>query len=144
MENIQKQARKRVNQKKWFYRHFTFYMGVITFLFLLNLDYFLRGSNAYVPGMPLEEIIRFNYWWFQYPMLAWGLLLFFHYSAIFGVPFVGKLDEKWESKTFESELKHIQQKQRNASNLTSVEKLRLKELEKEVELLRKNNDSEFV
>ncbi|MDX1943578.1 MAG: 2TM domain-containing protein [Saprospiraceae bacterium] len=144
-----KLARRRVIRKKRFYQHFTVYLAVVLFLFALNaIPFFFRWLNYY-PGMGLEEIIRNAYyypgWWFQYPALGWALLLFLHYSAVFGVPVIGNLDEKWEKRAMEKELKRLQISELDAGNTlkeASEDKLRLKELQK-VEL-KKLDDSEFV
>lgn len=53
----------------------------------------------------LNSITSFGHWWFYWPMLGWGLGLVFHYLDAFGLPFRGPLDEAWEEKATQKELK---------------------------------------
>lgn len=148
MEKDYKLAKKRVKRRKLFYWHVTVYAGVNIFLFLINLDYFIRESLVMYPGITSEEIIAqiliFPYWWFHYPLISWSLLLFFNYCAVFGVPFVGKLDEKWESKILEAELKNIELKRRAREAAATEKKLDLKMVKEKVKLSNRQDDDEIV
>ncbi|MBK7872711.1 MAG: 2TM domain-containing protein [Saprospiraceae bacterium] len=144
-----KLARRRVIRKKRFYQHLTVYIAVALFLFGLNAIPFFFNWLNYYPGMSLEEIMRQAYyypnWWFQYPAMSWGLAILLHYSAVFGIPVIGNLDEKWEKRTMEQELKRLNAKELNAkdsSKKVSEDKLTLKELQKVK--LQELDDSELV
>jgi hypothetical protein len=58
-------AVKRVEAKLGFYRHFAVYIGVNSLLFLIN-----------VFSSPGE-------WWFYWPLLGWGIGVFFHFMNVF-------------------------------------------------------------
>ena len=88
-----KKARKRVKAKKEFYQHFTAYIIVIGFLFVLNM---LTSP--------------FN-WWFYWPMLGWGIGIAFHYTDVFGLPFFRVLSDEWEEKEMQKELNKIERKE---------------------------------
>ena len=69
-------AKKRVKEHKEFYSHLASYLVVIPFLIFINL-YF---SPKHI--------------WFYWPMLGWGIGLFFHAVGVFNIiPFFGK---DWE------------------------------------------------
>lgn len=69
-------AKKRVKELKEFYSHLASYLVVIPFLIFINL-YF---SPKHI--------------WFYWPMLGWGIGLFFHAVGVFNIiPFFGK---DWE------------------------------------------------
>lgn len=82
-------AKKRVKELKEFYRHLASYLVVIPFLIFINL-YF---SPKHI--------------WFYWPMLGWGIGLFFHALGVFNVfPFFGK---DWDDK----KIKEIMEKEKN-------------------------------
>jgi hypothetical protein len=58
-------AEKRVEAKLGFYRHFAVYIGVNLLLFLINV-FSSRGE-----------------WWFYWPLLGWGIGVFFHFLKVF-------------------------------------------------------------
>jgi hypothetical protein len=66
---------KRNKKKKDFYDHLRSYVGVNFFLFVLN------------------ALTAFGDWWFYWPMMGWGIGLFFHFMDTFGLPFVNEPDE---------------------------------------------------
>ena len=58
-------ARRRVWAKMWFLIHLVVYMGVNFFLIYINMETWS------------------GYLWFKWPMLGWGIGLFFHALAVF-------------------------------------------------------------
>jgi hypothetical protein len=83
------EARRRVEDKKGFYKHLGTYVIVITFLFLLNV---LSSSGHF---------------WFIYPALGWGVGLVSHYFRVFGLPGMGGSEEEWERREVEKELRRL-------------------------------------
>ena len=83
-------AKKRVKELKEFYSHLASYLVVIPFLIFINL-YF---SPKHI--------------WFYWPMLGWGIGLFFHALGVFNVfPFFGKdLDDKKIKEIMEKPVVH--------------------------------------
>lgn len=141
-------ARKRIVRKKRFYQHLTLALGVLVFLFLLNLLQFFNMFD-YRPGMGNREILRavlsFPFWWFPYPTLSWGLLLFIHYCTAFGIPFVGQFDEKWQAEAIQAEMKRIQSKANTlAADKKEESALNLKTLQKEAQVKDQWTDSELL
>ena len=71
-------AKKRVKELKGFYSHLASYILIISFLCFINF----RFSPEHI--------------WFYWPMLGWGIGLFFHAVGVFNIiPFFGK---DWEDK----------------------------------------------
>lgn len=142
-------ARKRIIRKKRFYQHFTIFLAVILFLFLLNVVLFITTWWHYIPGRVTEdltkEILQYPYWWFQYPLLGWGMFLFIHYCQAFGIPLVGQYDEKWEAEAIEAEVLRIERKAQGLKPTSAENSMELKTLEKE-KILRKDTlkDSELL
>lgn len=88
VEKYQK-AKKRVKEIKGFYGHLASFILVILFLAFLNF----RFSPKHI--------------WFYWPMLGWGIGLFFHAVAVFNfIPFFGK---EWE----QNKIKQIIEKEKN-------------------------------
>ena len=67
MENLEayKRAKKRVEAKIGFYIHLTVYLGVNLLLIIINLT----SSPQYL--------------WFKWPLLGWGIGIFFHGLSVF-------------------------------------------------------------
>lgn len=86
--NRYEQARRRVEEKKGFYKHLGTYVIVITFFFLINI--FTSG-----------------YLWFIFPALGWGIGLVSHYFRVFGLPGMGGSEEEWEQREMERELRRL-------------------------------------
>ncbi len=80
-------AEKRAEAKLGFYRHFAVYLGVNLLLFLINL--------FTSPGA----------WWFYWPLLGWGIGVFFHFIGVFitGGRHVEKVKEAMIRKELEKE-----------------------------------------
>lgn len=114
--NVEKEARRRVNEKAKFYKHLTAYIIVNAFLTTISL---LNGHPfaAYKIG------------------LFWGFGLLFHYLKIFGIPGTGILSKEWEDKEIDRETKRIQGKQEGRDPKGQLE---LRELDK------RYNESDLV
>lgn len=81
-------AKKRVKKLKAFYSHLASYILIISFLCFINL----RFSPEHI--------------WFYWPMLGWGIGLFFHAVGVFNIiPFFGK---DWDDK----KIKEIMEKEK--------------------------------
>lgn len=87
MENQEayKKAKERVEAKMGFYIHLVVYVGVNVLLIVINL--------ATSP----------QYLWFKWPLLGWGIGLFFHGMSIF--VFSGKKIKGIKEKMIEKEMK---------------------------------------
>jgi hypothetical protein len=78
-------AKKRAEAKIGFYIHLAVYVGVNILLMVINLS----TSPQYL--------------WFKWPLLGWGIGLFFHGMSIF--VFSGKRFEVLKEKMIEKEMK---------------------------------------
>jgi hypothetical protein len=108
------EAKKRVKKKRDFYEHLTTYLVISVFLVVLN--YITSPGN----------------WWFQWPVLGWGMAVLFNYLDVFGVPGVGPMNKEWESKALREELDRIEREQQGMpKSKPKDEKLDLPPLEKE-------------
>ena len=117
-----KAAKKKVKEKKAFYYHLSTFIIVNLFLFGLNM---LTSPFHY---------------WFLYPLMGWGVGLASHYFTVFGVPGAGSLDETWEAKEIEKELRKMDKSEEDIE-IEPEDELELKEFKK----LRKDwEDSDFV
>ena len=85
-------AQKQVEDIKGFYGHLVSFVVVMLFLLFINLKYSPKSL------------------WFFWPLLGWGLGLFFHGMRVFNyVPFFGK---DWE----ERKLKEFMEQDKNQTN----------------------------
>jgi hypothetical protein len=73
-----KRAKKRVEELKGFYAHLIVYVVVNGVLVLINL----WTSPVFL--------------WFLFPLVGWGIGLFFH--AVFGFGLFGVFTKEWEEK----------------------------------------------
>ncbi len=90
MDNYQR-AKKIVRKKKAFYQHLGAYIGVIGFLFIVNII-----SGADEP-------------WFLFPAAGWGIGLFLHRINTFGFPFTkGVMSPEWEDREIEKEMDKLE------------------------------------
>ena len=83
-------AKKRVKEIKGFYSHLTSYILVIFFLMYINL----RFSPEHI--------------WFYWPMLGWGIGLFFHAFSVFGDDLF--FSQEWQQKKIQ---KYIDKEREN-------------------------------
>ena len=87
-------ALTQVKEIKGFYSHLLSYILVNSFLIFINLRY----SPVYL--------------WFFYPLLGWGLGLFFHAMKVFN--FMPFLNKEWEEKKIKAFIE--QEKNNNKYN----------------------------
>lgn len=92
-DKIYEMARKRVAEKKGFYRHFSVYLAVGAFFLIMNV---LTYYNSYE-------------WWFLFPMVPWGAGLAIHYFSVFGLP-GGAMSREWEEHELRREMERLQHK----------------------------------
>lgn len=90
-KNLSEIARKKVKDKKEFYRHFNAFCIVTFSLFLINC--------LTTPGT----------WWFILPIIGWAMAVLGHYLNVFGFP--SFRDETWEQKQFEKEMDKLEMTQ---------------------------------
>ncbi len=83
-ENYQK-AKKQVKEIKGFYSHLLSYVLVMMILAFINLKY----TPEYI--------------WFFWPLLGWGIGLFFHALKVFN--WFPILDKNWEEKKIQQFMK---------------------------------------
>ena len=144
MSNYYHEAKKRVEEKRKFYRHLSTYWTFGVFFFVMN------------------AITDFGDWWFYWPMLGWGIGLASHYFKVFGLPGTDGYSAQWEEQEIQREIHRLETAQaarnrRAQSHQTAkpareaeYEELELKELQKErlpkhQELSEKKwNDSDLV
>lgn len=87
MENQEayRRAKRRAEAKIGFYIHLAVYVGVNILLIIINLS----TSPQYI--------------WFKWPLLGWGICVFFHGMSIF--VFSGKKFQEIKEKMIEKEMK---------------------------------------
>ncbi|GEM_PF-404910 len=138
MKDVYELARARVGRKKLFYQHLSLYLGITLFLFALNAVLFVKFGWNYDPDKrttdTIKEILNYRYWWFQYPLLGWGMLIFIHYCNAFGIPLIGYFDEKWEAAAIEQEAKRIRLNNEHVSLEEREKELELKAIQKEMQI----------
>lgn len=100
------EARRRVSEKKRFYRRLGSFVVMSIFFFLLNL--------FVTPG----------HWWFMWPIFGIGIGVVVKYFQVFGVPGVGPADDGWEAREMEREMRRL------APGQPKEEELELPELER--------------
>ncbi|MBR9921277.1 MAG: 2TM domain-containing protein [Bacteroidetes bacterium] len=84
MNDPYERARKRVDEKKGFYKHLTVFVLINLFF---NLSSLLSGNG-------------FSSWSMTF---FWGIGIVFHYINVFG-PLNSRFDEDWEEREIEREL----------------------------------------
>ncbi len=87
MENQEtyQKAKKRVEAKTIFYIHLVVYVGVNILLVVINL------------------ITSSQYFWFQWPLIGWGLGLFFHALVAFAFTKGSSIKERMIQKEMQKE-----------------------------------------
>lgn len=113
-DKIYEMARKRVAEKKGFYRHFSVYLAVGAFFFIMNV---LTYYDSYE-------------WWFFFPMIPWGAGLAIHYFSVFGLP-GGHLSREWEERELRREMDRLRSKVDLLESPRQNEGLELPRLKKE-------------
>lgn len=132
-KDLYKEARKRVERQKKFYRNLSSWLGFSLFFFVLNM--------VTSPGRM----------WFIYPVAAWGLGVFLQWVRVFGFP---GMSRDWETRKMEEEIQKMEMEERlrnryielsdkktSGELLDGQEKLDLEELKK---MKRTWDDSELV
>ncbi len=94
-----REAKRRVKAKKDFYSHLGSYLVMSGFFFLLN------------------AVTSFGHWWFYWPMLGWGLAVMFHYVDVFGIPGVAPMNEEWEEREIEREVRRLEESESREERL---------------------------
>ena len=89
MEDIVREAKKRVNEKKGFYWHM--FIFVITMLFIIVMNLTLTP----------------HFWWFLFALGGWGIGILIHYVVVFGIPGSKVLSRNWEKQQLEKEILQI-------------------------------------
>ena len=120
-----RKAKKKVSAKKDFFTHLSWYLSIMIVLFIINLT------------------TSFGDWWFQFPIMGWGIGVFFHYVGVFGFPGLNFFNKDWENSELEKELHKIApEKTLSEGELTAPEdELELKEFKK---LRDEWEDTDFV
>lgn len=127
-DKIYEMARKRVNEKKGFYRHFSVYLAVGAFFFIMNI---LTYYDSYE-------------WWFFFPMVPWGAGLAIHYFSVFGLP-GGPMSREWEEQELRREMDRLRHKVHRLESPKKNDQLELPSLKKENLKKRSSwNDDELV
>lgn len=122
-KNLISKAKKKVKDKKEFYRHFNAFCIVTFSLFLINC--------LTTPGT----------WWFILPIIGWAIAVLGHYLRIFGFP--SFRDENWEKKQLEIELDKLGKTQNLDNQEDDMLDLSNDELElRELREKRRNYDSD--
>lgn len=107
------EAKKRVRQKKRFYRHLSAYIMVNTVMFFVT---FFQGEG---------------FGWLV-PMMFWGIGLGTHYFSVFGFPGVGAYgSSEWEEKEIKKELEKRGYEMPNPAGDEELELKEFKELREE-------------
>lgn len=109
--NPYKSAGKKVKARKDFYIHLAVFFIINIFLFAVNM------------------LTSPWYFWFLFPLMAWGVAIAIHYVVTFGIPGVGSLDEKWEAEEIEKELRRMRQHAKDFEP-EKEDELQLKEVRK--------------
>ena len=124
-EDTIKKAKQRVKAKKEFYEHLSTYIVMGVFFFVLNA--------ITAPGR----------WWFFWPILGWGIGVFFHFLNVFGIPGLGQFDQDWERKALKKEIERL--KEEEGEWINEPPKFNLEDQPKpNREPLRKWNDEDLV
>jgi len=121
------EARERVKKKKDFYGHLTTYVIVGIFFFVLNML-----------TSPFD-------WWFYWPMLGWGIGLASHYFSAFGLPGAEALDEEWEQREIDREVRRLEYRNKAYRNNEEEEEMELndwREQERKVRAQREKEEQE--
>ena len=115
MENkVYELARKRVKKKKGFYGHFSSFIAVTIFFFIMNVVTYDESGE----------------WWFFFPVLPWSIGLIIHYFNVFGLPGTDIMTKDWEEREIEREAKRIRNRLEPLPDLNEDE-LELRKIERE-------------
>ena len=99
-QEILEAAQKKVKKKKGFYWHLAVYIAMGIFFAIIT------AASASHPGeTPLVALI------------PWGVGLFIHYVAVFGIPFLNVLGDDWERRELEKEIDALKWKKHEEENM---------------------------
>ncbi len=84
-EEAYQKAKKRVEAKIGFYIHLAVYVGVNILLIIINL------------------ITSSQYLWFKWPLIGWGIGVFFHALAVFAFTEGSSIKERMIQKEMQKE-----------------------------------------
>lgn len=84
-QEARQRARKRAEAKLRFYIHLSIYVIVMTLLAVINLS----TSTQHI--------------WFQWPLLGWGIGVFFHAMAVFVLPGKSSVTERMIERELKKE-----------------------------------------
>lgn len=142
MSNNYNEAKRRVSEKRKFYKHLSTFWTVGVFFFVIN------------------AITSFGHWWFYWPMLGWGIGLASHYFKVFGLPGTDGYSAQWEEEEIQREMKRLESTEQPTRRSTQeyknsrpvrepdYEELELRDLDKLPRQkqydLKKWNDSDLV
>lgn len=119
-------AKKKVRDKREFYKHFSVYCAVVTLLLVAN---FVLTSGS---------------WWFLLAIAGWTMALIGHYLNVFGIPSIRS--QAWEEAQFEKEMNKLERQR--FLKPESDDRLDLKEgkleLRERLELEQKYNTDDLV
>lgn len=113
-DKIYELAKKKVKEKKGFYLHFSVYLAVGAFFFIMNA---LTYYDSYE-------------WWFFFPLMPWGVALTIHYFSVFGLP-GGALSHDWEERELRKELQRLRSKVNRLEGPDNDDHLELRSLKKD-------------
>lgn len=123
---IVEKAKKKVKAKKDFFAHLMTFVGVMVFLFVVNL------------------LTSPDFWWVLFPFAGWGMSVLGHYFSVFG--FFGFKSDDWEQKEIAKEMDRMKQQKydptfNDQEEILPDDRLELKE---RIRLRRNWKDDELV
>ena len=98
-QEILRAAQKKVKAKKGFYWHLAVYIAMGIFFGLISVGAPSPGESPLVALIP------------------WGVGLFIHYVAIFGIPFLNVLGDDWERRELEKEINALKWKKHEEEDM---------------------------
>ena len=99
--NRYNRAKKKVDDIKGFYNHLTVYILVNVVLLVINTPLVIFFSDLSSERTP-EEFLDWLDWNIILTPVVWGIGLFIHYIAVFGV--TPRFVKKWEKRKIEQYL----------------------------------------
>ena len=119
-----KKAKKRVKEKKDFYKHFASSFVIVLICLVINA-------------------MTSSYAWWLWVLIGMGFSVVMHFITVFGVPGLFKNDEEWEERQIERELRKRGKNRPYLQAPQQDDALELRELEKD-SYQNYDEDSEFV
>lgn len=118
-------AKKRVEAKKGFILHSMITVAIILFFFLFNLGTYSKSQK----------------WWFYYPALVFGVLLFIHAFIVYIFPFIETKLSTWEDKELAREYRKLEKEEQKLLEKPETDTLELldNELDEVIKLKGQDN-----